>query len=85
MKTILPIIKWTGTKRFLAEKIVSYFPNGINTYYEPFIGSGSVVAKFLESGRTYNKIICSDINPDLLRKLKGSKNIVHESLFLNYE
>ncbi len=32
-----PLIKWTGSKRYLAETIVSYFPQDIDTYYEPFV------------------------------------------------
>jgi DNA adenine methylase len=37
-----PIIKWTGSKRFLADEIIEYFPSNIETYYEPFVGGGSV-------------------------------------------
>ena len=37
-----PLIKWTGSKRPLAPKIISYFPDEIDTYYEPFVGGGSV-------------------------------------------
>ena len=37
-----PVIKWSGSKRSQAEKIISYFPN-YDTYYEPFIGGGSIM------------------------------------------
>lgn len=80
-KTILPIIKWTGTKRYVAEKIVSKFPDEMDTYYEPFIGSGAIVAKFLESGKKYNKIVCSDINPDLIglwALIKNNPNYLYD-------
>lgn len=38
-----PIIKWTGSKRSQAQEIVSYFPQKINCYYEPFLGGASVL------------------------------------------
>ena len=67
---MLPIIKWTGSKRFQAPKIVSNFPKEIDTYYEPFIGGGSVLGEYLtllEGGSyTCKKIICSDTNIDLI-------------------
>lgn len=36
-------IKWTGSKRLQASWIVDKFPHDINIYYEPFLGSGSVM------------------------------------------
>ena len=65
-KTIAPIIKWTGTKRHVAEEIVSRFPKEINTYYEPFIGGGSIMVRLLTSDVKVNRVCCSDINPDLI-------------------
>ncbi|MBI2985084.1 MAG: Dam family site-specific DNA-(adenine-N6)-methyltransferase [Candidatus Kerfeldbacteria bacterium] len=38
-----PLIKWSGSKRSQAKQIVSYFPSHVNTYYEPFLGGGSVL------------------------------------------
>ena len=43
-----PLIKWTGSKRAIAEKIISYFPSTIETYHEPFIGGGSVFFSIIE-------------------------------------
>lgn len=61
------IIKWTGTKRPLAEEIVSYFPKQINTYYEPFIGSGAVCRAVLATHRIQvEHIIVSDICQPLI-------------------
>lgn len=37
-----PFIKWAGGKQALAQQLVKYFPADFNTYYEPFIGGGSV-------------------------------------------
>ena len=63
-------IKWTGSKRKQAPEIVDNFPKEINTYYECFLGGGSVLHELLN--RIYSgeikckKIICCDINPDLI-------------------
>ena len=45
MKTI---IKWTGSKRYQAPCIVDKFHKTINTYFEPFLGGGSVLGELLE-------------------------------------
>jgi DNA adenine methylase len=38
------LLKWVGNKQRTAHEIASYFPEGFGTYYEPFIGSGAVLA-----------------------------------------
>lgn len=43
MSSLQPVIKWSGSKRSQAEEIISYFPRNYNTYYEPFIGGGSIL------------------------------------------
>ena len=58
---IKPFIKWSGSKRSQAEKIVSYFPKNINTYYEPFLGSGAILG-YLKPERA----VGSDINKPLV-------------------
>lgn len=37
------LLKWIGNKQRFAHQIISYFPDGIATYYEPFVGSGAVL------------------------------------------
>lgn len=37
-------MKWIGSKQRMAHEIVSYFPDDFGTYYEPFVGSGAVLA-----------------------------------------
>jgi len=65
-KMFHPIIKWTGSKRSQSYEILKYFPKKIDRYIEPFIGGGSVMRSLLESDIKFNKIICSDINKDLI-------------------
>ena len=37
-------LKWIGNKQRFASQIVSFFPRDIGTYFEPFLGSGAVLA-----------------------------------------
>lgn len=38
------LLKWIGNKQRFAHKIASFFPKDIRVYYEPFLGSGAVLA-----------------------------------------
>ena len=38
------LLKWIGNKQRFAHEIVSYFPADVKTYFEPFLGSGAVLA-----------------------------------------
>ena len=38
------LLKWIGNKQRFAHEIVAHFPVTIGTYYEPFLGSGAVLA-----------------------------------------
>jgi DNA adenine methylase len=38
------LLKWIGNKQRFAHEIVSYFPEQFNRYFEPFVGSGAVLA-----------------------------------------
>lgn len=40
----LQLLKWIGNKQRFAHEIVSYFPPRFGTYFEPFLGSGGVLA-----------------------------------------
>ena len=65
---MLPITRWTGSKRYQAPIIVDRFPKEVNTYFESFIGGGSVLGEYLVrlDGGNYkcNSIVCSDTNTD---------------------
>ena len=45
---VQPLLKWVGNKRKVASQIISYFPKNINNYYEPFLGSGAVLAELMD-------------------------------------
>ncbi len=38
------VLKWIGNKQRFASQIVSYFPASFRRYYEPFLGSGAILA-----------------------------------------
>lgn len=60
------LIKWTGSKRLQAPNIILHFPSQISTYYEPFIGGGSMLYVLMNSNISVNSYECSDLNPELI-------------------
>lgn len=56
-----PVIKWSGSKRSQAYKIVSLFPK-FARYYEPFLGGGSVLFQARPAQAT-----CGDICEPLIK------------------
>lgn len=66
MSNFQPIIKWSGSKRSQCNEIITHFPKEIGTYYEPFVGGGSVMRCLLESDIKVNHYVCSDLNQDLI-------------------
>lgn len=65
-----PLIKWTGSKRTQAEHIIKLMPDDIDTYYEPFLGGGSLLIRLIEECERENKrvkrFVASDLNDDLI-------------------
>ena len=78
-----PVIKWSGSKRTQSEKIKSFLPNHFNTYYEPFIGGGSMLYSI-----TPEKAICGDICVPLIalwNEIKTNPNDLAESYRVRWE
>lgn len=78
-----PAIKWSGSKRSQSDTIVFHFPDKINTYYEPFVGGGSVLYNLLRSEKQVERYVCSDNNRDLIGLWLEIKERPEELLF-NY-
>lgn len=38
------LLKWVGNKQKIATQIIKYFPKKYNVFYEPFLGSGAIMA-----------------------------------------
>lgn len=71
---IKPVIKWSGSKRSQSKEIVSRIPKEIDTYYEPFVGGGSVLYQLIHSDVQVKEYVCSDFNPDLIALWKEIKD-----------
>lgn len=77
-----PVIKWSGSKRSQCEDILGYFPQNIETYYEPFCGGCSMLMGLINSEIIVKRYVCSDINKDLIalwEKVKSSPDEIYES------
>lgn len=73
------LLKWIGNKQRFAQTIVSYMPENFNNYYEPFLGSGAVMAELLDSDANkmfphFNHAYGSDILPFLVEIFELTKN-----------
>jgi DNA adenine methylase len=60
------LIKWMGSKRKQADEIVARFPPQIDTYHEPFVGSGAVLYRLLSSDIKVERFRCSDLCKPLI-------------------
>ena len=64
-----PVIKWSGSKRSQSNVIRSFFPDTYETYYEPFLGGGSMLYV-----ANHGKSICGDICVPLIELWNEIKN-----------
>lgn len=55
------LLKWIGSKQRVAHQIAAYFPSRFGCYFEPFLGSGAVLATLAP-----DRAIGSDSFPPLL-------------------
>lgn len=61
-----PFLKWAGGKKSLLKQYAPLFPQGgIETYYEPFVGSGAVFF-YLKRKGAVRRAHLSDINAELI-------------------
>lgn len=71
MAKVPALLKWIGNKQRFAETITSYMPDQFNDYYEPFLGSGAVMAHLLKQAQDtgiprFNNGYASDVLPFLI-------------------
>lgn len=80
---IKPVIKWSGSKRSQATEIKKYMPERFETYYEPFIGGGSMLYAINPL-----KAVCGDICEPLIllwNKIKCQPEELAESYRVRWE
>jgi len=70
-KSAKPFLKWAGGKTQLISEIEKHLPNStIDTYVEPFVGSGAVLFWVLGEFAQLKKAVVNDINEDLINTYK---------------
>lgn len=79
MSKVPALLKWIGNKQRFAETIIAYMPEQFNDYYEPFLGSGAVMAQLLKQSMDtgiprFNHVYASDILPFLVDIFNIVKN-----------
>jgi DNA adenine methylase len=63
---VKPLIKWVGGKTQILTTVLDAIPECTGTYYEPFLGGGSVLLGLLSLGKLKGRICASDLNPHLI-------------------
>lgn len=74
-------LKWAGGKRRLISQIDPHLPEKIDTYYEPFLGAGSMFFYIKQKYNPKNCII-SDINKDLINTFIAVRDNPHKLMKL---
>ena len=70
-KNAKPFLKWAGGKTQLISEIEKNLPNSaIDTYIEPFVGSGAVLFWILSEFNNLKRAVVNDINEDLINTYK---------------
>lgn len=74
-----PALKWVGGKTQILEEVLARFPREMETYYEPFLGGGSVLLGLLseiKAGRIRVKGVlrASDVNSNLIGFYKNLRD-----------
>src|ERR1700679_1567670 len=64
-----PFLKWAGGKRWLVQSHSRLIPKRFNTYFEPFLGAGSVFFHLQP-----RKAVLADINSDLISAYLGVRS-----------
>jgi len=83
-----PFIKYVGGKSDIINHFIDFFPKNIKTYYEPFLGGGSILFYLLESLEKneikINSIKVNDNNMILIEMYKNIKcNLEKYTTLLN--
>ena len=80
--TTKPFLKWAGGKRQLLGQLEAHFPSrllngGISRYVEPFVGSGALFFRIIQSF-PIKECLLADINPELILVYKTIRENVSD-------
>lgn len=85
---LAPFIKFAGSKRRVAAKIIDLMPRRFDRYYEPFVGGGAVffalmAQRYQQIGPTWTGIAyLNDLNRRLVRTYRAIRSDVDEVIDL---
>ena len=70
-----PFLKWAGGKGQLIDAIAAHLPNmdNIDTYVEPFIGSGAVMFWLVSHYPNIRQVVINDLNTELVNLYQSIK------------
>lgn len=63
MKNAPHVIPYQGSKRKLAQDILSFMSFDIDTLYEPFVGSGAITLAAAANGKAQNFVVADKLEP----------------------
>ena len=75
-----PFLKWAGGKGQLLDAIDAHLPNmdNIDTFVEPFVGSGAVMFWLISHYTNIRQVIINDLNTELVNLYQSIKYDVNE-------
>lgn len=74
-----PVVKWAGGKSKLADRLVSWMPEEIGTYVEPFCGGGAVFFRLAaEQPRRFARAVLADKNENLIALYRALRDHVDD-------
>lgn len=65
MESVGPFLKWAGGKRRLVHALARFFPERLDRYFEPFLGSGALFFHLAQSRPRFEAVL-SDSNHELI-------------------
>lgn len=71
------LVQYQGSKRILAPEIIRYFPEDIDTLYEPFCGTCAVTILAAREGLCHSFVV-NDINAPLVEMMRECIESPHE-------
>lgn len=68
-KKVKPILRWAGGKQWISQRLAPLVPSNTRTYFEPFLGGGSLYFTVLPE-----RAVLSDANQRLIETYQGLKD-----------